>query len=194
MRADGKNARELALIAIQRGEVVLFPTETVYGLGVDSAQPPAIEQLYALKGRPREKPFQWLIADVEMARARSKGWNGQAEKLAQTFWPGPLTIVVPVREGTIGWRMPRHAWLLELLKRLGRPLVATSANHSGAPAAKSCGTALKPFGPEISLAVDGGVIKAGKISTVVFVEGSNVRILRKGAISKAEISRVVKDI
>jgi L-threonylcarbamoyladenylate synthase len=137
-----------ALAAIERGEVILFPTETVYGLGVDSGNAAAVDRLYELKGRPKIKPFQWLISDVALARATS-AWSPAAEKLAAAFWPGPLTLVVQLSsnaEETRGWRIPDHAWVLELLTKLGRPLVATSANRAGEPAALNFEEAMKTIG------------------------------------------------
>ena len=185
-------ALRLALQMIQRGGMILFPTESVYGLGVDSTQPAAIKRLHDLKKRSLKKPFQWLVANPDMARSGSDGWNEQAEKLARTFWPGPLTIVVPAQGQTIGWRVPGHAWLLELLTALQRPLVASSANQAGKPASGIFKTALTPFCQKIDLAVDGGTIEPGVASTVVAVKKRGIQILRKGAISKDEIQRVVR--
>jgi L-threonylcarbamoyladenylate synthase len=182
---------EPALASLLCGEIILFPTETVYGLGVDSSNVKAIERLYDLKGRPREKPFQWLVPDVATARMGSTGWSETADKLAKAFWPGPLTLVIAVGEGTIGWRVPKQDWLLGLLKILNRPLVATSANFSGQSAATDYSSAHKTFRGKIGFALDGGSIKGGSASTVVSVEGENVRILRQGAIPEEEIRLVL---
>lgn len=180
-------AKQQALQSIQKGEIILFPTETVYGLGVDSACPQAIQRLYEVKGRSQEKPFQWLIHDSAIARTQSQMWDSRAETLARAFWPGPLTLVTLTQNGTIGWRVPRHQWLLDLLKELGRPLVATSANLSDQPAWKDFAPAVRCFAHAISFAADGGSLEYGVASTVVTLEKENIRILRKGAISEKEI-------
>lgn len=184
---ETREAQTQIIASILRGEIILFPTETVYGLGVDSENPAAIERLYILKGRPSEKPFQWLISNVEFAKTHSTKWNEKAERLARAFWPGPLTLVVPAGDSTIGWRIPRHDWLLGFLKALGRPLVATSANLSGQPAPKTFLNAIQDFRNEASVAVDGGDLKEGKASTVVAIQGDEIQILRQGAISHQEI-------
>jgi len=188
---DAEGACRAALDAVKRGRIILFPTETVYGLGVDSRNPRAIEKLYRLKERAREKPFQWLVADVEAARAASPGWNELADKLTRAFWPGPLTLVVRARKGTIGWRMPQHEWLLEFLRQLGRPLIATSANRSGGRPVQSCAEAVKLFGSRIGVAMDGGEIREGRVSTVMSVVRGKPEMLRGGAIPEEEIQRVL---
>jgi len=191
---EPKAALDAALQIVRSGGIILFPTESVYGLGVDSARSDAIERLYKLKGRPRKKPFQWLASDIDSARLASKGWDEQAEKLARAFWPGPLTLVVPTHRGrTIGWRVPRHAWLLEFLRRLGRPLAATSANPAGKPAPKTFKTALRPFLNAIELALDEGAIESGTASTVVALKLSRIQILRHGAISEKAIRKAIAD-
>ncbi|MBI4027316.1 MAG: threonylcarbamoyl-AMP synthase [Verrucomicrobia bacterium] len=187
----GATALDAARETICAGGVVLFPTESVYGLGVDSGQSAAIARLYAIKGRPRDKPFQWLTSDVAVARAASGGWNERAEKLARAFWPGPLTLVVPSKGGAIGWRVPKHKWLLALLQTLPRPLVATSANLAGAAAPRTFQEALRPFRRTIDLALDGGATKEGVASTVVELKAGRIRILRPGAIPEESLMRVV---
>ena len=184
-------AKKLALSSIERGEIILFPAETVYGLGVDSRNTAAIENLYILKGRPQEKPFQWLIANIQQARDASSGWSEKAEKLVQKFWPGPLTLVTPTQNGSIGWRIPHHEWLLKLLQKLGRPLIATSANLSGNSPAVTLEAAMQPFKDAIRVAIDGGTIKGGIASTVVAIEKDHVQILREGAIPKETILQII---
>jgi L-threonylcarbamoyladenylate synthase len=183
---------EQAFHCLIQGQILLFPTETVYGLGVDSAQPKAIERLYEIKGRPKEKPFQWLIADSDTVRKNSPIWTTSAEKLAKSFWPGPLTLVLPSREDTVGWRIPNHDWLLGLLKKLGRPLISTSANLAGEPPALSCEEGIEKLGERIQMAIDGGKVALGKPSTVVRLISDKVEILREGAISKDEIFRATE--
>ena len=191
---EPKAALDAALQIVRSGGIILFPTESVYGLGVDSAQSAAIDRLYELKGRPREKPFQWMAPDIESARSASMGWDERAEKLARAFWPGPLTLVVPTHHGrAIGWRVPRHDRLLEFLRQLKRPLVATSANLAGKPARKTFKTAFQPFLNAIELALDGGVIESGMASTVVALKPSCIQILRRGVISEKAIRKAIAD-
>ncbi len=180
-------ARTTALECVAAGGIVLFPTETVYGLGVDSRQPAAMERLYDLKQRPKEKPFQWLIADADLARRQSPTWDDAAERLARAFWPGPLTLVV----NGIGWRVPRHDWLLGWLRELGRPLVATSANLAGAPPARSCAAALEALDSGVSLALDGGEIPEDEVSTVARIEQGRLHILREGALKEGALRRIL---
>ena len=190
--SEEKIARKETLVTLVRGEIIIFPTETVYGVGVDSENAAAIKKLYKLKGRPEGKPFQWLVHDAKIAKAGSLQWGEQAEKLARAFWPGPLTLVMPAKDGTMGWRVPKQSWLLGLLKEWGRPLTATSANISGEPPPKDLSTAIKPFSQEAGVAVDGGEIGEGPASTVVILDGDHIRILRQGAISEEDISRILK--
>lgn len=189
---EPEQARAQALFSLRKGEIILFPTDTVYGLGVDSTATTAIERLYEVKGRPREKPFQWLIANAAMARDHSSGWDARAEKLARAFWPGPLTLVVPHHQERIGWRVPRHAWLLDLLAELGRPLIASSANRSGNPPSDTCPPACREFADIISFAVDGGRLASPTASTVVILEPDRIRITRPGAITEAQIQRALR--
>ncbi len=192
--SDWEGAKREALACLRAGGILLFPTETVYGLGVDSDQPAALERLCELKGRPREKSFQWLIADTAAARSRSAGWSEDAEKLARAFWPGPLTLVVPAEGGTLGWRVPDHPWLQEVLRELGRPLVATSANRSGQPPCVSPREALRAMAGGISVAVDGGEMAGGRASTVAALEaGGRLRVLRPGVISKEMLRQALRN-
>ena len=186
------DARNRALQSLRQGELILLPTETVYGLGADSAIPAAVERLSAVKGRLREKPFQWLIATASFARENSTGWDPRAEKLAGAFWPGPLTLVVPNDGEFIGWRVPRHDWLLDLLVELGRPLIASSANASGQPPYAVFEPAYREFATIVDIAVDGGKLPVAVASTVVILEPGGIRITREGAIPAGEIQRALR--
>lgn len=187
---DAPAALERARQVVDAGGVVLFPTESVYGLGGRCDRPEAIERLYVLKGRPREKPFQWLVPDAAMARARSDDWSEAAARLARAFWPGPLTLVVRAAGQTVGWRVPRHDWLHAFLQELSVPLVATSANRAGQPAPADFPAALRPFDGQIDLAVDGGPARGGIASTVVAAVDGTVKVLREGAIPAVAIAEV----
>jgi L-threonylcarbamoyladenylate synthase len=184
-------ARDAALGALRRGELALFPTETVYGVGADAAHPAAVARLAAAKGRPDGKPFQWLVSDADAARRGSTGWDDRAARLARAFWPGPLTLVLPAGDGTVGWRVPAHDWLLGLLRALGGPIVASSANPAGLPPPKTCAEAVRLLGGSASLAVDGGTIAEGSPSTVAELTRDGLRVLRPGAISEEALRAAI---
>jgi len=167
----------------QAGDVVIIPTETVYGLAADARNVHAVEKIRELKGREETKPFQLLSHDVETVRSSSLSWNERVERLARAFWPGPLTVVI---DG-VGWRIPDHAFLRELLHAFGRPVAATSANKAGEPPARSCEEAVAPFQGKIHLALNGGHGSVGKPSSVVKIEGSKLEILREEAIAREEL-------
>lgn len=189
-----KASRATALEALRRGELILFPTETVYGIGGDAAHPAAVERLAAAKGRPYGKPFQWLVADTAAARRGSTGWDDRAERLARAFWPGPLTLVVPAGNETLGWRVPRQAWLLDLLHELGHAIVASSANPSNTPPPKTCAEAVRLLGASAALAVDGGTVPKGEASTVAELTPRGLHILRAGAIPEAALREVLGEL
>lgn len=183
----------LALDVLRKKGIILFPTETVYGLGVNFGNKEGIEKLYDLKGRPKEKPFQWLAHDVSVVRANSMDWNESIEKLANAYWPGPLTLVLPSLSGeTIGWRIPKHHWLLALLAELKNPLIATSANLSGQPTPHDFLKVVEPFQNKIELAVDGGSPQLGVASTVLGKTATGFKILREGAISRQDLLKLVE--
>ena len=178
-----------ALAALERGGVVVVPTDTVYGLATRADNPKGIERIYELKGRPDDKPFQVLVAGVDALEDFAEV-TAVASKLAAAFWPGPLTIVLPagrsapegvVREGLIGLRAPNHPLALELVAASG-PLAATSANLSGEPTPTTVDALLDLFGPRVDAYVDGGAIET-RASTVVKVDDGKIEILRAGPIT-----------
>jgi L-threonylcarbamoyladenylate synthase len=190
--SESEKARSDALGILRKNGIILFPTETVYGLGVNFGNKEGIEKLYDLKGRPKEKPFQWMAHDVSIVRANSAEWNDSIERLAKAYWPGPLTLVLPSRTGeSIGWRIPKHDWLVTLLANLGNPLIATSANLSGQPTPNDFSKVVEPFKDKIELAIDGGPPKLGVASTVIEKTSTGFKVLREGAISKQELLKMV---
>ncbi|MDD2709492.1 MAG: L-threonylcarbamoyladenylate synthase [Verrucomicrobiae bacterium] len=185
---QSENALREAAAVLKNGGVLLFPTESVYGVGVLACHAAAQNRLRDLKGRPDGKPFQWLTHSIENIRNLSTGWNETAERLARAFWPGPMTLIVKTGNQAAGWRIPRHPWLLQLLENLGRPLASSSANLSGEPSPQNFIDALRPFQGRIDLAIDGGPADCGIASTVVLLAGDTpLRILREGAIPAATI-------
>jgi L-threonylcarbamoyladenylate synthase len=185
-----EDAMEAALALLEAGEVVAIPTETVYGLAGDATNGIGVARIFEAKGRPRFNP---LIAHVcDMAMAEKIGvFDPVSRKLAEKFWPGPLTLVLPLRAGagihplvtagldTIALRMPK-GFGAELIARLGRPLAAPSANASGRISPTSAAAVSASLGKRIRLVVDGGATPVGLESTIVKVEDRKVRLLRPG--------------
>ncbi len=187
---------------IDEGEIVAVPTETVYGLAVDAANEEAVQALYEAKGRPEDKPFVLQFGSVAAALAWGS-FDGPAARLAERFWPGPLTLIVPkpkdvtlasrVTSGgtTIGIRIPDNETALALLRAAGRPLAITSANLSGEPGARSAAEIPSPLKARLGLVLDGGDCPIGVASTVVDTTGSSLRILRQGTLSASEIEKAL---
>ncbi len=170
------------------GELVVLPTETVYGLCADVLQVPAAgERLYEAKGRPADKPVAFLISSAAQVRAAGARLPPVAARLAERFWPGPLTLVLETEQGTtLGFRMPDHAVPLAVLRRLGRPLAATSANRSGEPDPRTAADAARAVGSSAALVLDAGPA-AGTPSTVVRLTGEVWSVLRPGAVSETDL-------
>ena len=193
---------EQAAEALRRGELILLPTETVYGLGADAANPEAVAAIFEAKGRPRFNPLIAHVADA--ATAETAGvFNAQAKALAEAFWPGPLTLVAPIRDTTrvcdlaragldsVALRVPAHAGARAVLAAFGGPVVAPSANRSGRPSPTTFADAVEETGFAVAAAVDGGACAVGLESTVVSVLGGRVSLLRPGAVTRADLERVV---
>lgn len=181
------NAIKTAIEKLESGEVIAIPTETVYGLAVDSANEAAIEALYELKGRDPTKPFQMMAQSLEDA-AEFVALDHRARKLATAFLPGPLSLVLHSSKKpntTIAIRIPNHPTTLNLLKEWRKPITATSANLSGQPAATSA-EEVKSIFPQL-LTLDGGKCSVGVASTVVDLTGKDIKILREGSITKRQI-------
>jgi L-threonylcarbamoyladenylate synthase len=182
---------------VQRGGIVIFPTDTVYGIGCDPVRPESVEQIFALKGRPRTKPLALHFGSADELLEYAPG-NALAETLAREFLPGPLTVIVrrPAYVGafvtagleTVGLRAPKHALCQAILERSG-PLAATSANFSGRPAFVGSGFATEL--PAADLRVDDGPTPLGVESTVIDVSGKRPRIVREGAIGWEILERIV---
>jgi L-threonylcarbamoyladenylate synthase len=189
---DGDEARAEAVEHLRAGRIVAVPTDTVYGIAADMALPDAIERLFAAKHRPPEKAVAVLLADA--GQAESLGWmRPAAHVLANRFWPGGLTLVLPLLQGvvlptalaagaeTIGVRVPDHDAPRALARALG-PLPTTSANLSGEQDLKDAAEVAERLGDALALVLDGGPIRGGPASTVVDCTGERPRILREGAI------------
>lgn len=171
----------------------MFPTETLYGLGADARSAAAVERLVAVRGREPEKPILVVAADVAMAQSVVAEFPESARRLAARFWPGPLTLVLPARDGlpapltagsgTVGVRVPGHPVARALAEGLGGPVTAPSANPPGAEPPRTLAAARGHFADRVAVYVDGGALPGGA-STVAAVDAAGVRVLRAGAIAE----------
>lgn len=199
------NAESIARAArlIAEGRIVAIPTETVYGLAVDAANEAAVETLYIAKGRPAEKPFVVQFDSVPAA-IEWASLSGPARRLADAFWPGPLTLIVRAPAGrelahgvtaggaTIGIRIPHNPVALDVLRAAGRPLAVTSANLSGEPGARSADEIPASVRNHVALILDGGPCPIGVASTVLDVTSERFRILRQGTLTADDIEKALK--
>jgi len=191
LAADSPGAVEEAAAALARGELVAFPTDTVYGL---SAGHEHVRKLYGAKDRPKEKRIPVLLSDTGNLEA-SAIVTPIARALAQRFWPGPLTIVlVAPRRGTMAFRVPDHPLARRLIAASGGGLPVTSANRSGEPDARTAQEVIAQLDGRIALVLDGGTTPGGVSSTVVDCTTDQIKILRQGAISVAEIESVLASV
>lgn len=178
---------------ILAGEPVAVPTETVYGLAADATNAAAVARIYEAKSRPSFNPL--IVHAPDLASAERIGeFSAEARTLAETYWPGPLTLVVPLRAGaeiasivtaglpTVGIRVPAHPAMQALLRAVGRPLAAPSANASGAISPTRAEHVLKSLGGRISMIIDAGATERGLESTIVGATGGPLRLLRPGPI------------
>ncbi|RFS82014.1 threonylcarbamoyl-AMP synthase [Actinomadura spongiicola] len=189
-----------AVSAVRRGELIVLPTDTVYGVGVDAFLAAAVEKLLSAKGRGREMPPPVLVGSVRAATALTEDLGVYGQDLIEEFWPGALTLVVRANpslmwdlgdtKGTVALRMPMHDLAVELLKETG-PMAVSSANLSGRPAARDVEEAEKMLGDSVSVYLDGGVAGHVEPSTIVDLTGSVPRLLRAGAIPEDKIRSVV---
>jgi len=184
-----------AVERLRQGELVAFPTDTVYGVGALVGEAEAISQLYVAKGRGSEKAIPILLGDPAELDQVAINVNEMTRRLARRFWPGPLTLVVPKlpslpaelsAQPTVGVRMPDHPAALALMRQTG-PLAVTSANLSGAANAVTAQQVLEQLSGRIPLILDGGRTPGGRPSTVVDCTGLEPRILRAGPVSLQDI-------
>ena len=172
-----------AAACLRQGGLVIFPTETVYGVGVHADDPAAVARLYEAKGRPADKQLTLHVATVDAARRLPVTWTPVALELARRFWPGPLTLVLARQDGTgtVGIRVPRHAVAEALLSAAQVPVAASSANHSGQPAPTTADAAARALGDAVEQVLDAGPCAVGEPSTVIDCSGPAPVILRPGA-------------
>lgn len=186
-----------AATVLRAGGLVAFPTETVYGLGAVATDHAAVSRIFAAKGRAATNPVIVHVADIASARALVRAWPPQAQQLAEQFWPGPLTLVLPkanlipdvVTAGgpTVGLRVPAHPLALALVRATEQPIAAPSANRSQRISPTTAAHVLKQLAGRIDLVIDGGPTMGGLESTVLDLSGAQPRLLRPGLVTRAEL-------
>ena len=193
LRAEDDTDLMRAAELLRAGQIVAFPTETVYGLGARADDAEAVARLVRVKGRPGDKKFTLLIASPDEAgRWGELGPAGRA--LAARFWPGPLTMVVPDgRGGDVGLRCPGCDVTRELLRLAGTAIAAPSANLSSRPPATDAAEVLSVFDGRIAAVIDGGLARIGRPSTVVRLSGCEVEVLREGALATADVLAAARE-
>ncbi|HET7068421.1 MAG TPA: L-threonylcarbamoyladenylate synthase [Nocardioides sp.] len=200
---ERETAIEAAAQAVQRGGLVVLPTDTVYGIGADAFDHDAVQALLDAKGRGREMPPPVLISAATTLAALASNLQSYVEALTEAFWPGPLTLVCEQQpsltwdlgdaRGTVAVRMPDHEIALALLERTG-PLAVSSANLSGLPAATEADAAEGMLGESVEVVLDDGPSPKGEASTILDVRLSQPRLLRLGALSVAAINDVIQPL
>ncbi|MGC4175200.1 L-threonylcarbamoyladenylate synthase [Demequina sp.] len=191
---------DAAVAAVERGQVIVLPTDTVYGVGADAFQPDAVAAVLAAKGRGRQMPPPVLIPSVRTVDGLARDVPDSARALMEKFWPGALTVIVWAQpslawdlgetHGTVALRVPAHAAALALLERTG-PLAVTSANKAGAPAATRAEHARDQLKDSVAIYLDAGESPLGLASTMVDATGERLRIVREGGVSRDEIVDVI---
>jgi L-threonylcarbamoyladenylate synthase len=190
-----------AVQVLKGGDVIVFPTETLYGLGADALNDAAVEKVFQLKGRDPHNPIPVLVADLKMLHTLVAKVPTVAQKLMDRYWPGPLTLVLPGRKnipkplcnptGGVGIRISSHSIATLLVNGLGRPLTATSANPSGKEPARTLQEAKNYFANRVDVFVDGGTLTSKSGSTVVEVMEDSIKIIREGEINAYELRQVL---
>lgn len=201
--ADAPDTARIAAALIRAGELVAIPTETVYGLGADALNPDAARKIYAAKGRPQDNPLIIHIADPAELDRYCHDIPDSARVLAEKFWPGPLTMVLPCRDivprcttaglDTVAVRCPEVPVTREIIRLAGVPIAAPSANLSGKPSTTTAQHVLHDYGTDgkIAAIVDGGVCRVGLESTIVDLHEGTPRLLRPGGVTPEQLRAVL---
>ena len=190
---------ESAVAVLRRGGLVAYPTDTLYGLGADALNEAAVERVFEAKGRPQGMPLPLLIGEREQLSMVVEAMPEAAWKFAEAFWPGGLTLLLPVgpdvpalvtaRGWKVAVRLPDHPIPRELARQIGRPITGTSANRSGGPEPTTAEEVRRQLGEALDIVLEGGPKPAGHSSTVVDMTGELPRVLRKGSVSLKELQR-----
>lgn len=194
---------DVAGSAVRRGDLVVLPTDTVYGLGTDAFSPDAVAKLLETKGRGRDMPVPVLVGSPRTLDGIATGLTESARSLVEAFWPGGLTVVCTVQptlqwdlgdtRGTVAVRMPLHPVAIELLTATG-PMAVSSANRTGLPPATTLDEAIEQLGDGVSVYLDGGASGEPIPSTIVDVTGDVPRLLRAGAVTEEALREVCGDL
>ena len=202
--ANAPDTPAVAAALIVQGQLVALPTETVYGLGADGLNPDAVKKIFAAKGRPQDNPLILHVAGAEQMEAFCKDIPETAYKLANAFWPGPLTMVLPAKDivpktttaglSTVAIRCPDNAVTREIIRLAGVPVAAPSANISGKPSTTTAQHVLDDHAGKIPLIVDGGPCSVGLESTIVDLTETPARLLRPGAVTPEALISVLGDL
>ncbi|WP_069815273.1 L-threonylcarbamoyladenylate synthase [Streptomyces sp. TP-A0874] len=200
---DRKTGLREAASAVRRGELVVLPTDTVYGIGADAFSGEAVGDLLEAKGRGRNMPTPVLIGSPNTLHGLVTDFSEQAWELVDAFWPGALTLIARHQpslqwdlgetRGTVGVRMPLHPVAIELLTEVG-PMAVSSANLTGHPSPQDCDAAQDMLGDSVSVYLDGGPTPTPEPSSIVDVTGSTPVLLRAGALSAEQLREVVPDL
>jgi L-threonylcarbamoyladenylate synthase len=195
---------EASVEALRDGDLVAFPTETVYGLGANAANPAAVRKVFELKGRPTTHPVIVHIDDPKYLRRWAREVSAPAMRLAEAFWPGPLTLVLPRAEGvhdivtggqdTVAMRIPSHPMAQQLLNAFGGGIAAPSANRYGRVSATRAEHVREEFGDAVKVVLDGGESQVGLESTIVYCREDSTRLLRPGSISLSQLRKVAGEV
>ena len=186
---------------IKNGGIVVFPTETVYGIGTNAFCEESVRKIYEIKNRPDEKPLSILLSNKEQIEKYAIISNDIERKIIESFMPGPITIILQRKKGmldyvapeknTIGIRIPDNNIILQILKKLYLPMVAPSANISGEPSAIELKDILEVFKDKVDVCIDGGKCEISESSTIVQVVDNKIQIIRQGIITLKEIESIL---
>ena len=192
--SDAGPARAAALTAavLLRGDLAIIPTDTVYGIAAHPESADGVARLFSAKHRDPTKPIPLLAAGLREIRTAGAIVCSLGERLAESFWPGPLTLVMDTPYGTEGFRVPRHDVTLALLRGCGGVLRVTSANAAGEPPATSATGAAAALGHAVSAVLDDGPAPGGVPSTVVAIRDGTLQILREGALSQRQLEDALR--
>ncbi len=201
---DDLSVLDEAAAALASGGLVAFPTETVYGLGASALDAGAVADIFRAKGRPQDNPLIVHISNKEMLLKVVKAVPAAAEKLMETFWPGPLTVILEKSDNisktvtaglsTVGVRMPAHPAALALIEKSGVPVAAPSANLSGSPSTTRAEHVIQDLSGRVDYIIDGGPCRVGLESTVLDLTGKTPQILRPGGVSLEALQEILGEV
>ena len=196
-----ENELDNCIEVLRNGGIVIFPTETVYGIGTNAYCENSVEKIYEIKERPEEKPLSILISNVNEIRKYAIINNSMEEQIIKNFMPGPITIILEKRpevfdyitsgKNTIGIRIPDNKIILKILEALKLPIVAPSANISGHPSGIELNEILPDFENKVDICIDGGKSELSESSTIVQVVDNEIKVLRQGKILKQDIENIL---